>query len=166
MDEQPEILQTGFTLDQLRERYPRPRKPRGEARPLISAALYVEGWHLDAVEFSHLVGLSATSFSAEAPHRGTWLPSGQPNLRKPFWCYELSKRPSLGVDDVVANLLAELWPQRRTLREAIERQRLEAGFPVNVTIFKERPVYSLSPVTLKRLAYFKVEFLLDIFDYS
>jgi hypothetical protein len=39
-------------------------------------------------------------------------------------------------------------------------------FCTNVTILGDRPEYCLSPGTLARLAYFRIEYCIDIFDYS
>ncbi len=82
------------------------------------------------------------------------------------WGITIEKRRVFSIDEALVELLNILWPQRAKILEFLSTHHLSATFCTNVTIYEGRPEYCLSPETLQRLAYFKTEYCLDIFDYS
>lgn len=164
MSDPREILDTGMTLDDLRESYPLERPDETDPRSLITSSFEIMGEHLDPRECSEVIGIEPTMFSAEPRTRGTWLPSGRPNVVYPFWRLELRKVPGDDINEGLISLLARLWPRREQVLLVTRRPGISAGFSTTVTIFDDRPVYRLAPETLRRLGFFELEWGLDVID--
>jgi len=166
MKKEDEILATGMTLNEARVAYPRaPHDPENPS-PLITTIFCMEGEGLNPRAITDALDLCPTSAEGREQVRGYWLPSGTPNLKKPYWCVERTKQPSYEIDSELSLLLDQLWSKRAAIVGLLKRRGYTAAFVVNVTIYKDRPLYCLSPATLQRLAFFGAEFALDIFDYS
>lgn len=132
-----------------------------ETAPLITSAFGIWGDELDPAECTLATGLTPTEFEIKGQSR----PGGRPPVPVTNWGITLEKRRYYSLDEALSELLDLLWPQREKVMEFIASHPVSAVFSANVTIHQDRPEYNLSPHTLQRLAYFKVEFCLDIFDY-
>lgn len=164
-ENEKEILDTGLTLEVARRRYPEKERPIDDTRALITSSFFIEGEDLDLEACTRELGLQPTRV-VSAAIKGRWLPSGKANVVKPQWVVERKDQPSDDVNDELMKLLDLLWPRREAVIGWLKRTGHDAGFTTSVNIFNDRPLYCLSPKTLKRLAYFNVEWGLDIFDYS
>ncbi len=132
-----------------------------ETAPLITSAFGIWGDELDPAECTLATGLTPTELEIKGQPR----PGGRPPVPVTNWGITLEKRRLYSLDKALSELLDLLWPQREKMLEFIASHSVSAIFSANVTIYQDRPEYNLSPDTLQRLAYFKVEFCLDIFDY-
>lgn len=133
-----------------------------DTSPLITSAFGIWGDQLDPVECTRAIGLTPT----EVEIKGQSRPEGRPPVPVTHWGITLEKRISYSIEEPLSELLDLLWPQRERVVEFITSHPVSAIICTNITINKDRPEYCLSPETLQRLAYFKVEYCLDIFDYS
>ncbi len=134
------------------------------ALPRITTFFAIGGEAVVPAECTARIGLEATDSCAESVRRGTLVPSGEPHFRHPFWCLELTKEALDSTDDGLRRLLERLWPRRERVRELLRETGWKAMFGSTVTINEARPVYELSADTIRRLAFFEVEYGLDIFD--
>jgi hypothetical protein len=136
--------------------------PPPDPRPSITTFFGIWGDHLNPDECTRVIGLLPT----EVELKGQARPQGRPQVPVTSWTIKIEKLKSHSIDQPLAKLLSIVWPQRSQILRFIALGSVSAVFGTNVTIYEERPEYCLSPTTLRRLAYFKVEYCLDIFDYS
>ncbi len=121
----------------------------------------MQGDGLDPDECTRLTGLSPTKVEV----KGQLRPAGRPPVRVTTWGISIEKTNSYSIDEVLTELIDLIWPQREAIIEYLANHPVSAIFAVNATLYKERPEYCLGGETLRRLAYFGVDFCLDIFDY-
>lgn len=88
-----------------------------------------------------------------------------PPVRETFWQLSL-KKEFFSIDEVLVELLNQLWNCREAARSIGHSPLCSACFVANITIYGNQPEYCLSPDTLTRLAFFGFELCLDIFDCS
>ncbi len=74
--------------------------------------------------------------------------------------------PADDLDAVVRHVLSLIWPARHRIMEFVSLRCLNAAFVASATINDERPLYRLSPESLRRLAFFGYDFGWEVFDYS
>lgn len=127
----------------------------------VTVALTLAGGAVDAAHLEPF-GLPKPT---HAGHRGDPQLPGLPSIRENFWTIEVEGRFD-SIDEAIVRLLDQLEPFRDQILNAVRVTSAEAGFLVSVSIDEERPLYCLSPATLRRLAGYSLEFCLDIFDYS
>ena len=87
-------------------------------------------------------------------------------MRRPYWSFGFKKERGDAIDEELSRLLDLLWPRRREILALVERRTLTPSFSSSISIHENRPLYCLSPETLERLAHFRAEYCMDIFDYS
>jgi len=133
-----------------------------DTSPLITSVFGIWGDQLNPAECTRAIGLTPTEVEIKGQDR----PEGRPPVPVTHWGITLEKRRSYSIEEPLSELLDLLWPQRERVVEFITSHPVSAAFSTNITINNDRPEYCLSPKTLQRLAYFKVEYCLDIFDYS
>jgi Domain of unknown function (DUF4279) len=129
--------------------------------PLIKAFLVVWGEDLNPDEVSAKLGLQFTGTRRKGDPRPGLLPPWPDSS----WEFEV-RRSSFDLDKVLAELLGLAWHRREIIRALTDHPGTKASFGASITIYENCPLYVLSPLTLKRLAYFDAEFGLDIYDYS
>lgn len=129
--------------------------------PLIKASLVVSGEELNLDEASAMLGLQPT----RTVRKGDPRPGPLPPWPESSWVFKV-QRSSFDLDEVLGELLEIAWGRREIIRALTGHPGIEASFGASITIYENRPLYVLSPLTLKRLAYFDAEFGLDIYDYS
>lgn len=139
-----------------------PRNEEAASSPLITTTFVITGANLDPADCTRSIGLEPTDVCAEPKVTGRLVPSGEPYVRKPYWSIELKKQQSYSTDEELKRLLDLLWPKRAEIVGYLEATGYEATFTSSVTIHEDRPLYELSAETLKRLAYFDVEWVLDV----
>jgi len=166
MKKENEVIFTGLTLAEARATYPRAAHDPDDPTPLITTIFWMGGEDLDPNAITKTLDLQPTRTEGQRRVYGYYLPSGAPHVKKPYWCIERTKQPSYEIDSELSLLLDQLWPKKDAIVGLLKRTGYTAALVVNVTIYKDRPLYCLSPATLQRLAFFGVEFTLDIFDYS
>lgn len=132
-----------------------------DPRPSINTFFEIAGDDLDPEECTRRIGLTPT----EAEISGRSRPGGRLPVRVTHWTIKLEKRRVYTIDEPLTELLDILWPKRSKIMTFLLSQPFPATFGTNVTIYEDRPEYCLSPETIQRLAYFKSEYCLDIFDY-
>jgi hypothetical protein len=137
-----------------------------ERRVLVTTSFEIEGDPLDIEACTQAVGLPPTRFSERPRQTGTSQPSGTPYAPTPFWSLEFGKEPADTIDDGLARILALLWDRRNEIRRFVETRELTASFTSTVSIYQDRPALELSAKTLERLAFFKVDYGLDVLDYT
>jgi len=130
--------------------------------PRITTTFVITGEDLDPADCTRRIGLEPTDVCVEPKVTGKLVPSGEPYVRKPYWSVELKKQSSYSTDAELKKLLDLLWPKRAPIVAYLKATGYEATFVSSVTIEEDRPLYELSAETLKRLAYFNVEWGLDI----
>lgn len=128
--------------------------------PQISAFFNVSGLDWDPQECTDATNLQATKVWNQ-PER---LVSG--GKRRSEWSVGFRRRDFDNVNDAIAEVLNLVWDRRTDLKEFADQRGYSLSVTCHVTIWKERPEFSLSAEVIRRLAWFGCEFLMDIFDYS
>ncbi|MFK8004069.1 MAG: DUF4279 domain-containing protein [Polyangiales bacterium] len=124
----------------------------------ISASLNLCGGAFDFEHCSKAIGVAATS---------TWTRKIEHDaIPEASWSIGFDKRPYDCVDVAVSAVLEQVEGLEERVRAYAKAQALEVSLSCDVFIYKQRPLYSLSPATMKRLSELHAEFRLDIFDYS
>lgn len=139
-----DIVDTGVTIEDLKRRFPRPKRSGDDPSPLVTSQFVLEDDHLDLEACTRAIGKAPTRSSAERSIRGHHVQSGKVNIRKPYWILEIEKEPSYSTDEGMLKLLDLLWPRRKEIAALLRLKRYDAGFNTNVTIYEDRPVYCLS----------------------
>jgi hypothetical protein len=135
--------------------------------PLITTKLHLSGDALDPKRCTGAAGVEPTSFdAASAVLPGVWMPSGRPGVRWPYWEVAIKNERSYSIDESLMRLLDLIWPRREAIVALVRDGRYKATFMTSVTIHEDRPLYSLSGETLRRLAYFAFDYSLDISDFG
>ncbi|SRR6266496_1337777 len=129
--------------------------------PLIEASFIISGEGFDPHTCAAIFGLEPT----EVTVRGEPRPGNRPKAPGTSWSIDVRHR-AYSIDEVIAEVLDAVWPQRETIKEFTQSATLRITFNSNVKIFADRPLYCLSPATVEKIAYFQAEFCLDIFDLS
>jgi hypothetical protein len=163
-DANDELLYTGLHINELPRRLDR---KDDDPSPLITTFLHISGDDLDPKRCTKAAGLEPTSSNAlPATLPGIFLPSGRPNVMKPYWTLEIGSEKSYNIDFSLARLIDLIWPRRERVLKLVRDSLYKASFGSNVTIYEDRPLYLLTGATQRRLAYFSFDYCLDIFDYS
>ncbi len=134
--------------------------------PQVTTFFVLKDQRLDPSEVTERFGLKPTKWCAESVRTATIVPSGEPYFRHPFWRLELTKEAVDSTDVGLQRLLDILWPKRGAIVELLAETGWTPIFGTNVTTTHDHPVYELSADTIERLAFFRGEYLLDVFDYS
>lgn len=130
--------------------------------PLISTYFTVDGEGFDPLAFTELVGLTPTEVHTKRRVTGTLVDSGEPYVLHPSWWLKRTKEPRYSTDEGLRAVLDVLWPKRALIHEVVKRQGLKAQFGTTVTIEEDSPEFSVESDTLKRLAFFDCDYLLDV----
>ena len=142
------------------------RMERESTSPEIRWHFRVEGDELDPEEFTRLVGIQPIAYGKKGE------PSPHPSLQKlghtipeTFWEIKIT-RNSYSTDEGMQELWGLIWEKREAIVEYLQgRPEVHIGVLVGVTIYEDRPVYELSPDTIKKLAYLGAKFVMDdIYD--
>jgi hypothetical protein len=135
-------------------------KIQEEHMPLISTYLNVAGYDWDPATCTAALGME--------PFRVWYQPQHliQEDRRRIAWSIGFKRRPFDCIDDAVLKLFETVWPAREQLKAFVQQNAYELSFACNVTIWRERPEYTLGPNSLQMLAWFNAPFTLDIFDHS
>lgn len=124
----------------------------------ISASLNLDGKTFDFDECSAAVGLAATStWTRKLEHEA---------IPEAAWSLGFDKRPYDSVDVAVSAVLEQVEGREAKLLGYAGTHALDISLSCNVFIYEDRPLYSLSPATMKRLSELNAEFCLDIYDYT
>ncbi|SRR6266849_5432746 len=129
--------------------------------PLVEAAFIISGEGFDPHSCAAIFGLEPTAVSV----RGEPRPGKRPKAPSTSWSLGVRRR-AYSIDEVIEEVLDALWPRREAIKDFTQSASLKITFISHVKIFAERPQYCLSPATIERMAYFRAEFGLDIFDLS
>jgi Domain of unknown function (DUF4279) len=132
-----------------------------EKVPSIASAFIVSGDNFDPSDCTTIFELEPTTITVRGQPRA----SNRPNAPTTSWCVEI-KRHALSIDEVLREVIEVIWPRRDVILTFTKSASLKVTFTSHVKIYSERPEYCLSAVALERMAYFKAEFCLDIFDVS
>ena len=138
-------------------------KAMKDSRPLISSHFSIHGETLDPQDCTKTIGIIPTFAGRKGTKRR---PGSLVALQTSIWTVSFSKEPSYSTDEEISRLIDLLWPHRLKVREYLSSTGFEAGFGNSVTIYEDRPLYSLSSSTIQRIAVFGVDYGLDVFDYS
>lgn len=158
-----EILSTGMTFEDLREKYPvPPRKDPSNPGARVKSFFFVSGESLNEAAFSNVAGTPSTEFRVERT-RGRWIPSGKANVLPPEWSIEVAHDPCDDIEETVIELLNILEPRTKEISSYIRNNGLSAGFRTSVFVHEDAPLYSLSGKTFQSLAAFDLEWILDIY---
>jgi len=130
--------------------------------PVISAFFVLAGDDFDTDACDRAIGFAATEVwrQTRAELRDN------PHLENMNWSYGVKYVASFSTNDVIAGVVAEVWPRRTAILEFAKSNELTTSLCCNVIVHEARPVYELSPETMGRLSGLKAEFLLDVVDYS
>lgn len=136
-------------------------KPDGDPSPRLNTSFWLTGECFDPRDFTKIVEMVPTDHGVRGQIR-----TPRPPVPETFWRLSLEGRRCYEIDEALAELLDLLWPKREAIRSFAKSTGAAVGFDTNVTILEDRPVYSLSPRSLSRMAYLGADYGLDIFDYS
>ena len=133
-----------------------------DPRPLITSTFAIEGDTLDPEEVTRLIGVEPTETGLIGMKRS----AGRPDAPTSYWWLKIRKQPDYDIEPGIARILDILWPQREKVVRFLRGSDFAAIFTTGVSIYQDRPIYSLGPDTLRRLSYFDVRYCIDIFDYT
>lgn len=131
--------------------------------PFVTSSFSVSGDRLQPDAVTKAIGIEPTETGLKGTKRR---PESPVLLQRSFWAVELEKERIDDIDSGLSRLLDIVWPQRKHVKEFLRLTGFEAGFSTTVTIRACRPLYCLRGPTLRRIAYFDIPFVIDIFDYS
>lgn len=130
--------------------------------PVIRTEFWIEGNELDHEEFSRLVGFQPVrsgtkgdlSSNPMAATRGVRVP-------ETYWLIEV-ERNSYSMDEGIQEMLTQIWPHREKVLEYLKiRPRVEMGITVVIHIDEDRPVYEISPDSIRKMADLGCSFMID-----
>lgn len=135
--------------------------------PEISVDFYFRGLGLDPTLCTEIIALQPTSVATEPIQRGKLLPSGEPNIRPPFWSFELKDLELHSLSEAFELLLDHLWPRREAIRDLIQklsREGIQGGFSGTLYAYEIRPACDLTPEIVSKIAYFGLGVHLSFYD--
>jgi Domain of unknown function (DUF4279) len=130
--------------------------------PRIRSRFEIAGDGLIPEECTHALGLDPT----RVVRKGSPRANGRGVYPRTFWAIESVETTSYSTDESMVRLLDRIWSIRERIVSFLADSGLEASFYSGVTITGDRPVYSLSPETVSRMALFGAGYSLDICDLS
>ena len=130
--------------------------------PEITCSFTIRANDLDVDGSSRYLGLEPDTVWRQR-HEGL---KSHPELPDTAWILESKSESLRSTSEVMGLLLGRIWPERETIREFLAEKGLRADFTCTVKIWEDRPLYDLKPEILQKLAWFGLEYVLDIYDYS
>lgn len=128
------------------------------AMPRISSLMVISGHDFAFEQCSRAIGLEPTE---------TWRKEiDLPAAPEAEWRVGFRKLRVSDLDDAMSVLLNRVWPRRSEIMRFASDNGLKVSFGCNVTIQDTPPRYRLSVETLRKIAEFQSDILLDVFDYS
>lgn len=129
--------------------------------PTISAYFVIAGRDIDFSQCTKSIGIEPTEvWRQQHEHL-----KGMLEIPNTNWIIHV-KCQDYSIDDSLQKILDVIWPRRNKIRRYAKANSLKLAFICNIKIIDDRPVYSLSPETIKKIAWFGAKFGLDIADYS
>jgi len=130
--------------------------------PILSVFMIVGGDNLDIEECTRAIGIEPTEVWCQTKSK---LPD-LPGVEKRQWIFGIEKKECYSVSEMLDELMEVLWPLNERIINYLNDREISCSFVCNVTIYEDRPLYSLSPGVMEKMASLGAEFLMDIFDYS
>jgi len=132
--------------------------------PLISSAFSIEGKDFDPDECTKAIGIQPN----EIGRIGEKLrPDSLGTLKISFWSISFIKEATYDLDEGLVKVLETMWPKREKILEYLRVGSFDnAAFSSTVNIYVDRPLYRIRPEVLRRFAFFGVEYIFDVHDYS
>jgi len=128
--------------------------------PQISVWLGIWGHNLNPDECSKYIGIKATETRRQPDY---FVKNNNPRIG---WYIGFRRREFDDTSDAINELMDTIWERRDKIKSLVKEHGFDLSIACNITIWEDRPLYSLRPEIIKKLAYFECEVLFDIFDYS
>jgi hypothetical protein len=128
--------------------------------PQISTLLWITGDGLDPDAWTR-TGLSPIDTGL----RGQYFPGKHWPVPETFWELGFRKKREDCIEGGLQKLLDSLWSRRASVSQGLQGPDVSGTFASNVTIRHIGASYCIGAETLERLAYFGIDYGIDIFDY-
>jgi len=138
---------------------------QSEQTPLVRTFFVITGAGLVPSEVTQATGLTPTRTRHDTRFVGK-PPDGEALYRYPEWIIERGRTASVDTDEEVHELLEVIWPRRQEIMAFLEQSGFEAGFGTTIRHFGWQPLISLTHESLEKLAYFKIRYTVDIFNFA
>jgi hypothetical protein len=129
--------------------------------PCIKVVFGVSG-EFDPDQLTELLCLDPT----EIRRLGEDTPTGRAKVRKTSWCIEQVRYGDSSIEDAVCAMLEQIWRRRAEIVQFSTNWPVSIDLVVTVRFYEDRPLYSLSPPTMRRISDLGATFGLDIYDLS
>lgn len=129
--------------------------------PRITVSLCVSG-EFDPDDLSRVLAINPT----EVRRAGEDTPRKRAKARKTSWCVTNTRHGDDSIEDGVCAMLELIWMHRDDLAKFADTWPVSLVLAVSVSFRQDRPEYSLSPSTLRRIADLGTTLVLDIYDLS
>ena len=133
------------------------------AECLISSSFSISSPSMDPEECTDFLEIQPSS-TGKKGHKRT--PQSYGQLITSFWSIGPHKEPGDDIDEGMQKVLQIVWPAKERIGEYLKTRSYHASFGTTVNIYESRPLYRLRPETLQKMAFFGVEYIFDIHDYS
>ncbi|MGF1670613.1 MAG: DUF4279 domain-containing protein [Balneolaceae bacterium] len=128
--------------------------------PLISSLMIIGGNNWNPDDCTNKVGLKPENIWRQPEQ---YIINGK---RRIEWIIGFRKKEFYDTNDALLFLFDMIWEHKEKIKSFVNEQKLDLSIICNITIWKDRPLYSFSSEALKKLAWFECELVIDIFDYS
>lgn len=128
--------------------------------PLISSLMIIGGYDWDPESCTRKIGLKPEKIWRQSDRH---VIDGK---RRIEWIIGFRKKEFYDTNEALLKLIDMVWEDREVIKNYVIMHNLDLSIVCNITIWKDRPVYSLAPEVLKKLAWFECELVFDIYDYS
>ena len=121
--------------------------------PVIETGFWIEGNELDPDEFTRLVGIQPyrTGKKDEISSHPAAAKLGVINSAT-FWFIEV-ERNTYSMDEGIQEVLGSIWLHRERILEYVHtRPSVKMGVTSTIHMYQDRPVYDISPDSIKKLA--------------
>jgi hypothetical protein len=121
--------------------------------PVIGTEFWIEGNELDPDEFTRLVGIQPyrTGKKDDISSHPAAAKQGVKN-RTTFWFIEVEHN-TYSMDEGIQAVLRDIWSHRERILEYVHtRPSVKMGVKSVIHIYQDRPVYDISPDSIKKLA--------------
>ncbi|NJL27339.1 MAG: DUF4279 domain-containing protein [Thermoanaerobaculia bacterium] len=136
-----------------------------DVSPRITSSFIIQGQELDTFLCTSAIGLTPTGTSEDVKSLPAAIQKVARSIGGSYWRIDLEDEKSYDTDEGLVRLLEIVWPSREQIIRFCSRAHADIGFLSSVSIFHDRPVYTASAETIKKIAYLGGEWGLDIFDY-
>lgn len=135
---------------------------KDEKAPVLGTSFWTRGEELDPDEFTCLVGIQPYSTGKKGEILSHPAAARQGfKSRETLWAIEVEHK-TYSMDEGIQAVLRYIWPHReKVLDYTRARPSVEMGVTSAIHIYQDRPVYDISPDSIKKLADLGCSFMID-----